>query len=143
MARGYPDFFGMSIFPTYGELDLDTGDYPIVAPAAGTVHNLAFKGVLAGGWDYAFPVSADLTNYGMIITVDGNAIVNINLAELISRHDTRSCWPCHALAWDADTLILAIGWSREYNFGYQFRVDISTTLWNIAWYSRLNYYNIL
>jgi len=74
MARGYPDFFGMSVFPQYGPFQVEA-EVAVNCPNAATtpVIAIAGKGVTYGG--YLHLSIAQLVKNQMAIdcTLDGNA----------------------------------------------------------------------
>ena len=51
MAKGYPDFYGFSVFPKWGPVVLDLVDVVICIPGVTTtIHEVAGKGVITGGF---------------------------------------------------------------------------------------------
>lgn len=73
MPRGYPDYFGMSIFPKYGLNSQETG-VKACAPGYTTLFTVSGKGRSSGGtiiiYDDDFSVSDQL-----LIDIDGNNIM--------------------------------------------------------------------
>lgn len=71
MARGYPDYFGYSMFPYYGAL-LDMDDTGVLAAGAFVdTLALAHKGMIRGGYLH-FWGGAPAINLELTITPDGN-----------------------------------------------------------------------
>lgn len=73
MARGYPDFFGMSVFPQYGPFQVESAT-GINCPNAATtqVIALAGKGVTYGGYLHLNLAQQSKNQMAVDITLDGN-----------------------------------------------------------------------
>lgn len=51
MAKGYPDFFGYSVFPQYGPYQFETPAFAALAAGiSGNLFSISGKGVLTGGF---------------------------------------------------------------------------------------------
>ena len=75
MARGYPDYFGYSMFPSYGNL-LELEDaFGIIAGATITIMELNHKGMICGGY-IRLSGAVPLNNYLIIPYIDGIAHVD-------------------------------------------------------------------
>jgi len=88
MARGYPDFFGYSIFPQYGSHNQAVFNDTI--PAAG-VHNLITvngKGVLQSGYVEIWN-GTDLIYNTLYIEVDGQPYTDLSLYILLEGNFTK------------------------------------------------------
>lgn len=74
MARGYPDFFGMSVFPQYGPFQVDAAIAVNCPDSAITqVIALAGKGVTYGGYLQLIIAQLVKNQMSVIVTLDGNA----------------------------------------------------------------------
>jgi len=49
MAKGYPDFFGQSIFPIYGSLNVDEDVSDLTGTESAILHQITGKGSIVGG----------------------------------------------------------------------------------------------
>ena len=75
MARGYPDYFGYSMFPSYGNLlELEDG-FGIAAGETITIMELNHKGMICGGY-IRLEGDIPLNNYLIIPHIDGVAHVD-------------------------------------------------------------------
>jgi len=73
MARGYPDFFGFSIFPQYGTFSLDEALGQVCASGATTeITEVLGKGVTYGGYLHLSFDAEDKETVGVIIEIDSN-----------------------------------------------------------------------
>lgn len=60
MAKGFPDWFGHSIFPVYGAFNEESGSYTQLASAASElVFTVTGKGVIRGGLFFTSQVGVD------------------------------------------------------------------------------------
>jgi len=78
MPRGYPDYFGQSIFPKYGTITIDDQVVNCPQGVVTTIHNIEGKGRIYGG---AFATGAgtpDTTDELQII-IDGITLFNITM----------------------------------------------------------------
>jgi len=78
MSRGYPDFFGYSVHPEYGETTKQSHASVIIA--AGTEHtllDLTFKGRLLGGKLYTFQSAYDADQY-ISVEIDGVIVAEVS-----------------------------------------------------------------
>ena len=76
MARGYPDYFGYSVFPYYGDLlNQDQLIDDILIGDTETVFELNHKGVIMGGELVLQSTDSPPVEW-IIITIDGSEILN-------------------------------------------------------------------
>jgi len=74
MPRGYPDYFGQSIFPKYGKTRLKTQDDDTVTNnATETVLTITGKGRIFGGWIKCLVETAS-NNFWVKLYIDDNII---------------------------------------------------------------------
>ena len=52
MASGYPDFFGLSVFPNYGSSTYKQGGVPVSGAVSQQIFAISGKGILIGGIVY-------------------------------------------------------------------------------------------
>lgn len=125
MARGYPDFFGFSVFPFHGISY--RAEHPAAAVAAGaetTLIEIAGKGILFSGYVVVSGVAA--INARSLIYVDGNRISEQTPHNALLTN-TASGYPDLQVISEYDVIsnhytLLMI---KEITFGYQFKLTIS------------------
>ena len=72
MAKGYPDFFGQSIFPHYGAMNVIVTERTLTGVDAETITPIEMKGVLAGGTISIIPGTAtDMDDLWVEFEIDG------------------------------------------------------------------------
>ena len=79
MAKGYPDYFGQSVWPKYGEMELSTYNDPVGTLLTIPVVDLTSQAVLHSGYIYIFNV----TNPGSVsmeVIVDGKSLGAMDLS---------------------------------------------------------------
>jgi hypothetical protein len=129
MARGYPDFFGSSIFPGYGvPLSLVSMAIPIAAGATVAVVDLALKGSTGHGFIYLddLVTIADVT---VQATIDGYAhfILGLdNLYNILAPHERQSLVSLTYLNRESQHATLSI--CPGIPFGQSFKVEITNGL---------------
>ena len=78
MARGYPDFFGFSVFPQYGPFTEEHGaPVDILAGNTRDFFELTAKGVIYDGYHRIYSC-ADPSNILINVTVDGDLIPSVS-----------------------------------------------------------------
>lgn len=73
MGKGYPDFFGYSIFPQFGAFQLtESGAVVVAADSYGTIFDISAKGVVYSGYVATQTLGlADTSSIFARLTVDG------------------------------------------------------------------------
>ncbi len=86
MSKGYPDFFGYSIFPNYGNFQLtDSGAVIIPADSWGTIFNISAKGKIYSGYVGIQDLGlADTATIIARLTVDGDVMFSRSLDDLLN-----------------------------------------------------------
>jgi hypothetical protein len=82
MAKGYPDFFGYSIFPQFGVPQRSTGNVVIPTASGSVITTLTGKGVTVGGY-LMVSNSDDLPNITIRYTLDSQGVVAVDLQTLL------------------------------------------------------------
>ena len=123
MARGYPDFFGVSVFPFYGAPQLDQF-IDVGVPAAGTVtlHALTIKGQIAGGY-MRVTTAHDLANYYLSVYFDGVRVFYLNLYTVMYHLHMSDSWPLRFTQANYEDDWFTLGYVKGYPWGNAFRVD--------------------
>lgn len=75
MARGYPDFFGISIIPKYGTTYRATGVAVVTASDRTDIITVTGKGILFGGTIDAYN-GGNQQNSDIYLYIDGNLVLN-------------------------------------------------------------------
>lgn len=77
MGRGYPDFFGIPIFPNYGPFTVDDSD-AVNCPAGAktTILTIAGKGRSYGGWISWISVENIFQGSYIVFEIDGATIIS-------------------------------------------------------------------
>jgi len=83
MARGYPDFFGVSIFPWYGAYLLSAEITPIGAGLTVDTFVLNHKAVIMGGY-FELNTVPDLNNVNVNVFCDGTSMIDLPLITWIT-----------------------------------------------------------
>ena len=76
MAKGYPDFFGFSMFPYHGTSFIDSALHVVSPGDIDTLVSLDFKGIVTGGHLHIQVVASDQL-YQVNLTVDGSLICEV------------------------------------------------------------------
>jgi hypothetical protein len=70
MAKGYPDFFGTSIWPKYGTILVEEDDLIVAGGAVATLFDIAIQGVISFGYILCIPVPPNLL-FNIMVEIDG------------------------------------------------------------------------
>lgn len=146
MARGYPDYFGMPIFPSYGAM-VDVGETDAVFPDAGDTFaiDVGDKGSLRFGWIH-FTLINDLpASVAMALYLDGSTPGSTTLENL---YDFNAIDHPHKglflTRYNRESKMYHVIFDREINFGQTFRVRIANlTGANIAYLCYASYAKVL
>ena len=85
MAKGYPDFFGYSMFPYYGTIYVTGTSTAVAAGATFTAISLTMKGYIHGGF-LQIEGFDDLTTVFIRVYIDGNMLASRYLSTLIGKY---------------------------------------------------------
>jgi len=123
MARGYPDFFGQSIFPYFGPTNI-INDAGFSTGGADVIINLVGKGVFLGGTIYVNdnddpPVSI----FEIAMRVDGGDNLRLRTFRLDDREYGWN-FPCmgREVYWNLETREFVYLIDREISFGVSFEL---------------------
>ena len=83
MAKGYPDYFGQSIWPKYGTLLWDHAAFNIPVPATTILYEKIFSGVLAY-LELKIVDHSNLSDPYFSVYVDGSKIHSITLLQMVA-----------------------------------------------------------
>lgn len=82
MAKGYPDFFGQSIYLRYGSINLKEVAEIVNPPSYDdNLVNIAAKGKIAGGY-LLFSTADDLQEWVLKLTIDGVTVFEDSIITL-------------------------------------------------------------
>ena len=125
MAKGYPDFYGFSVFPKIGPVVDDT-----VAPLAvptdvlTTVHNVVGKGEIVGG-HLRFMGGVDYITTRLVLIIDGNTAIDQLAYRLWYAYaDQPDCGPLFITSINVVTHMLSIAFTRGITFEQSFEVQV-------------------
>jgi hypothetical protein len=124
MARGYPDYFGFSSFPTRGiYAERKYGPALIAGGGFTNVHAIIAKGSVTGGFIYGIG-SIDWPNLKFLFKVDSDAPVTFSLADLLAWRVFSPDSMCVFFArMDSDTTEFSLGISTKIDFGLQLQIQ--------------------
>jgi len=129
MAKGYPDFFGFSIFPQFGAYQYtDSGAIVVAADTYGTIFDIDSKGKVYTG--YLHIQTLGLANTASIfveMTVDGQMIISRPLDVLLQIGFTGALdVPFILTDYNKDTNYFTIVFMSDFSFSQSVLVRIYT-----------------
>jgi len=124
MPRGYPDYFGQSIFPKYGELIRINTTKIMAGSEVWTVFDIDSKGVL-----YFLHIEsknvAGYDNLDIELTIDGSVFYNESVTDMYLYQNLFMCSHPLAMVYNNEAShYLAIGLTKEVPFGTQIKLII-------------------
>lgn len=84
MAKGYPDYFGQSIWPKYGTLLYEHSSFNIIVPATTILYEKISQGVL-GYAEIRITDHSNLSDPYFSVYIDGSKMHSITLLQLIEQ----------------------------------------------------------
>jgi len=141
MARGYPDYFGYSVFPYYGDLlvqeQLAGG---VLAANTETIFELAHKGVIMGGELYIVG-AVDPVNAEINITIDGSGVLSRFIVDLYNNnYSENNSYLLNLTRLTYGFSAASLQFGKEISFSTQFLLEVTATaLGNLEIYGRLLY----
>lgn len=144
MGRGYPDYFGYSMFPTYGKMlrdNLPTTNIPNGSTLE--AFSISSKSILQGGF-IGISGSSNSPNIFIRITIDGDVAVYqaldimylYNLAKM-------DCSLVYLLTYSPITTVYSVGFKRLIPVEYEYKIEIvNNTAYTLTVFGDLNYSNI-
>ena len=140
MARGYPDFFGHSVFPYYGPTVEIGGNAIVLATGVRTpCYTLSVKGLIRE--IQLWLTSADFTTTSAIFcSIDGSDVTAWQIDNLIDhRSGIGGNDDLRIFSWLNGGNLIGMELIEDIPFGYEFRIDYrndSALPDTVAWYIR-------
>jgi len=145
MARGYPDFFGYSVFPFHGSpMDVNTAYADEVSPCTLTPFNISAKGRIEIGLIDMYGSVAAMS-FGLSLIIDDTVFASITAGS----HLGKGCIPGSdqriiILQYDPDSFHYTFGIKPGLTFGYRFKVQVIAAGAGLASGNcSLMYYNVI
>ena len=142
MAKGYPDFYGFSIFPKYGSVMID--DFPSAAVGPGAtvaIHEVFGNGRIYGGHLYC-TAFADWSDIYVRVFIDGVQMnVNNSVSQMFAQYGHVDVeWPLQLVNYRGDGGHAVFAAEKDYTFTDTYLIEIENTSAGNLWvYSRLHY----
>lgn len=126
MARGYPDYFGLPMFPEYGSLNLESsGTITIVADATEIITLLSLKGRIYGGTLKLYTPTLDIPTYAIRITIDGTLLINPMVHQILDRNTAVGFSGLLQLTeYNMEEGYFLFTYNKDIVFGYQFLIEV-------------------
>lgn len=126
MAKGYPDYFGMPFFPSYGppvrqeEVNGTIGDGEQLP-----VFHVSAKGRLYGGWIQIIPDAIDPVQIRLYLWIDGEAVFYATLAMMLDWNISAPGYlPLGLIRYDYDSGTFVVCPSVDMTFGSEYLLEI-------------------
>jgi len=125
VARGYPDFFGYSVFPFWGVHQIQGMLWGVVGVGLNQdIFLLSLKGVVRGG-SFTLDLPDDPSNIGITLTIDGNVFGAFFLDTLLRYNFlSRDTSVFYLLHYDSDAQKYTIVLTPDISFGTEYRVNV-------------------
>ena len=126
MNRGYPDYFGFSMFPYFGEVLVQDQLLPLpLGPGLFRIYELNHKGVILGGKFYlgtpVWPSPVEI-----IITIDGAVVLQERVLDMIEWGPfSVGSSPLNVTVYNQEDSYTVHEFTREISFGQTFAVDLT------------------
>ena len=143
MARGYPDFFGFSVFPWYGALSSVLDNTTVIAPGnSATVVDLALKGRSQGGilWLWS---TASIDTDRVSIIIDGTEFAVWGFSVWESYHHNANYLPILMRYYNLDIFFVSFEFGPDWVFGTQYKVVITNNGTGNLGVDMRFYYNVI
>lgn len=147
MAKGYPDFFGQSIFPYYGPLIEENNTIMVTGPEYATLIDLDMKGVVAGGIIQILLTAGASEDHSYFdILVDGDRLARLLCSELLNGVYTIGInGLVHTTDYDVRGEMYRCEITHDINFGERFQINVGSS-WGgqtPEFYSSIHYYQVI
>jgi len=120
MSKGYPDFFGQSIFLKYGIYNIESDFAIVVAGTRPTIVEVEAKGLLQGGFIYTNDVDA-LSSDNPYLYIDGVDIIEKTWSGMFNANFGNNPYtPVVLMSYDVDT--------PAYGLFFQNQIPFETSL---------------
>jgi hypothetical protein len=128
MARGYPDFFGYSIFPWFGvNHSQEVLTALILSGVIADVFNLPYKGVIKGGF-LEFSLGDGAGFVTLSLSVDGDTVFAFTLEYMRNKALVQSGSHLVFLKkYDPDALLFTVGFTPDISFGQEYILTAQPT----------------
>ena len=125
MARGYPDFFGTSVFPMYGVNGIQHRLIANIAPGATrTIFDLGGKVVCQGGF-LSWIMDDSVGASQILLFLDGINIFGQSLSNMIEYQGAGPlAFPWYIMRYSPHEDTYAIGFYGPYTVGTGWRIDM-------------------
>lgn len=144
MARGYPDFFGTSVFPSPGSASRSvSGGTNCPAGAVTSILTLTGKGTVFAGW-ISFINSPGLLDLFVQLTVDGLVLAKEDIYQLYKYNNSKplgNLLYIELLSPDYNECQIGLGENVSYGQSYDISVDNQLGVLTTAYYN-VNYYDV-
>jgi len=130
MARGYPDFFGFSVFPYHGAaIQLHYADQLLVADQV--IFTLAHKGLFLGGSLHLMDSDAiPLTRFDIKVVIDGSVNILVQRVFVRSSVNSYEYAPMGELTTKRlDNKYIVYEFNKEVAFGQEFQLIVDAAVW--------------
>ena len=127
MARGYPDFFGYSVFPFYGTWLLDfCNGVGILNAANADIHTLTHKAVIMGGTFEITYVTFDPSQNTMVLTIDGTTILTASAEQFRTYNQSQQGDDLfYCTHYNPESKIQVLSITPGISFGYEFKINMA------------------
>ena len=144
MAKGYPDFYGFSVFSKIGPV-IDDTVAPLAVPTdvLTTIHNITGKGQIMGGHLRGADALDDVTTR-LVLTIDGDTAIDQTIFRLYYAFAYyQDCGPIYITGINTRTHMIAIAFSRGITFeqSYHFQLfhseGFARNIYSSIFYTRI------
>ena len=144
MAKGYPDFFGYSFFPTYGDIITSSFDDTISSVGALNLVSLSMKGQIFSGAVHL--IFANIPNVSFLqLLIDGQQNFTIDPATIFTKYRYADIdLPLSVVSWRKTDLemVVKIKEGIPFNSTVLLRYVISSGNYQIDIDGQLSYYQV-
>lgn len=126
MAKGYPDFFGFSVFPQFGPFQNEVINKVVASGASGDIVNISDKGNIYSGY---FDISSvRLQSIFINLIVDGTSVAYLSPQALLIRgHNSALDLPFILTLYETVTGMATIVIQSDITFSSSYRIEIQNT----------------
>lgn len=142
MSRGYPDDFGMSIFPSKGPFNQWAGGITLEGLCAfTTVIDINAKGTIYGGYLRCVDDDLDLTSH-LRLTIDGTATPLRTLTDLFERSQGEGYYhPLKVFVYSTVPPRFSIELRPDIDFGINYKIELDNNSANLVTWVHEFYYS--
>jgi len=143
MAKGYPDYFGQSIWPKYGTMFRQGVISPVIIPGAtGDIFSLSRKAIAYGGVIECLGLNVDVFDIVVRVQIDGSLIIQRTPNNMMDYGETgESLSPVTLSVYNKTELRFSLQVQRDISFMTNFRIYLTnTSVANLGFGGGLYYY---